>query len=62
MVTVQEVYFQCAKALMRAGLWSGEDLGAAAPTAGQFIRELHPEFDAEAYDAGYGDHARERMW
>ena len=61
-VTVKEVYYQCAKALRRARLWSGEDRGSSLPTAGQFIKEQHSEFDAEAYDEGYGDDARDRLW
>lgn len=61
-MSVEEVYFQCAKALMRSHLWSGEDLSAGVPTAGEFIREFQAGFDAAAYDDGYGDYARERMW
>ena len=59
-VTVGEVYFQCAKALMRSGLWSGEEV--AVPSAGDFLREAKDGFDAESYDAGYPEHAKERMW
>lgn len=61
-VTVREVYYQCAKALMRSDLWSGEGEISNVPTAGQFIKELKSEFDAEAYDEGYGEYARDRMW
>ena len=60
--TVKEVYFQCAKALMRSGLWAGEDLSTAVPTAGEFIREFTEGFDAKAYDEGYDDYAKARMW
>lgn len=59
--TLREVYFQCAKALMRSGLWSGENR-PPVPSAGQFIKELQATFDAEAYDEGYPEYARERMW
>ncbi|GMM94502.1 MSMEG_1061 family FMN-dependent PPOX-type flavoprotein [Qipengyuania sp. MTN3-11] len=38
-LSVGEVYFQCAKALMRSKLWSGQDLSNDVPTAGEFIRE-----------------------
>lgn len=61
-ITVGEVYFQCAKALMRSALWHGEDRGRDVPTAGDFIREFSEGFDATAYDAGYADYARDRMW
>lgn len=60
--TAREVYFQCAKALMRSELWAGKDLSAAVPTAGEFIREFTEGFDAKAYDDGYGDYAKDRMW
>lgn len=59
--TMQEVYFQCAKALMRSGLWSAGD-HPRVPTAGQFIKELESTFDAQAYDEGYPAYARDRMW
>lgn len=61
-VTVDEVYFQCAKALMRSRLWEADDESAGLPTAGEFIREFKENHDAAAYDAGYAEYARERMW
>lgn len=59
---VREVYFQCAKALMRSGLWAVSEQPPAVPTAGQFLREVEASFDADAYDAGYADYAKDRMW
>ena len=61
-VTVEEVYFQCAKALMRAALWAGEDMSEGLPTAGAFLKEAEEDFDAAAYDSGYEEDARTRMW
>ena len=61
-VTVGEVYFQCAKAIMRSGLWSSEDESGALPSAGAFLREAKEGFDAETYDAGYPAYAKGRMW
>ena len=60
--TIGEMYFQCAKALMRADLWASEDESARVPSAGQFIREMQTDFDAETYDAGYAKYAKDRMW
>jgi hypothetical protein len=60
-LTATEVYFQCAKAVMRAGLWSRDD-SAGLPTAGQFIAEQDPAFDAAPYDRTYPDEAPKRMW
>ncbi len=62
LVEIGEVYFQCAKAIMRSRLWSGEDEGAAVPTAGEMVREADAGFDAEDYDAHYAERAQERMW
>ena len=61
-ITIEEVYFQCAKALMRSALWSPASDAIKPPTAGAFIRELNEGFDAESYDAGYGDYAKDIMW
>lgn len=61
-VTVGEVYFQCAKALMRSALWSEGDRSAGLPTMGDFKREITEGFDARAFDEGFPDYARERMW
>lgn len=53
-IGVESVYFQCARAVIRAGLW---DVGAQVPRAslpstGQIIAALDSEpFDATAYDA-----------
>jgi hypothetical protein len=60
-VSVAEIYFQCAKALMRAGLWRRDD-ASAVPTAGQFLKERDESFDADSYDIAYEDDARSRMW
>ncbi len=61
-IGVEEVYFQCAKALMRSGLWTRRGDAEGLPTAGQFIREMQDAFDAEGYDAGYAEYAKGRMW
>lgn len=61
-VSIREVYFQCAKALMRSKLWVSEDESAGIPTAGEFVREQKADFDAKAYDSGYAEYAKERMW
>ncbi|MEL6264059.1 MAG: pyridoxamine 5'-phosphate oxidase family protein [Pseudomonadota bacterium] len=61
-ITIGEVYFQCAKAVMRAGLWSGEDRSDGLPSAGDFIKEQIASFDARTYDDGYPEYARTRMW
>lgn len=61
-ITIEELYFQCAKALMRSRLWDPEADRPAVPTAGQFLQEQQQEFEAGAYDAGYAEYAKSRMW
>ena len=61
-VTIDEMYFQCAKALMRSGLWAAGNESDRVPTAGQFLREMKEDFDAEGYDQGYPEYAAGRMW
>lgn len=52
-VRVDDVYFQCARALTRARLWDPDARLApgAAPSAGEMTKAALPAFDAEAYDA-----------
>ena len=59
-VRVRQVYFQCAKALMRSKLWTQQTLDL--PGAGAFLAEQRPEIDAAEYDEGYPEYARTRMW
>ena len=59
---VGEAYFQCAKALIRSRLWAGEDESDKAPSAGDFLREVKEDFDAEGYDKSYPEYAQTRLW
>lgn len=61
-VKVAEAYCQCARALMRAGTWNGEDHSAGLPTVGDFLNEAEADFDGAAYDATWGDRAEKMMW
>ncbi|MEM1232119.1 MAG: pyridoxamine 5'-phosphate oxidase family protein [Pseudomonadota bacterium] len=61
-IAIEEVYFQCAKALMRSGLWEAGDESAQVPSAGDFLQEVDAGFDGADYDAGYGEYAKDRMW
>ena len=61
-ITVREVYFQCAKALMRSGFWQVGDASTKIPTAGEFSQGHAPEFAGASYDEGYPQYAKERLW
>jgi PPOX class probable FMN-dependent enzyme len=63
LVKVKEVYFQCAKALMRANLWHQEDQSAKVPSPGKILKEIaNGAFDDEAYDAGWPERYQKALW
>lgn len=63
LVTVGEAYVQCAKALLRSELWREGDRSDEVPTAGELIAEGSGGADGgPAYDEGYEERARDRMW
>lgn len=52
-LNVTSVYFQCSRAVIRAGLWDASKHmeRSALPTAGQILTQIsHSEIDGEAYD------------
>lgn len=62
-ITIGEVYFQCARALKRARLWSGGDDSAGLPSAGALLDEMTSgEIDGAAYDAAWPDRAEKSLW
>lgn len=61
-ITIAEMYFQCAKAIMRSGLWSADYAVNDLPTAGQFLKEMEAGFDGATYDETYFEYAKAKMW
>ena len=61
-VTIGEVYSQCARALMRSGLWTSGDESAGLPTPGEMLTELKAGFDGAGYDADWPGRATSSMW
>ena len=61
-ITVGELYFQCAKAIMRSRLWDVDVQSVTVPTAGAFLKEQQASFEAQAYDDNYPEYAKSRMW
>ncbi len=63
-ITIGEVYFQCARAVMRADLWNPERAvdPKSLPTAGQMLKAAKADFDAETYDREWPDRAKKSMW
>ncbi len=61
-ITPTEVYFQCAKAILRSGLWTREDDSAGLPTAGDFIKQFQNDFNSHEYDSTYVERSKAKMW
>lgn len=62
-IAVAEVYSQCARALIRAGLWTDGDQSAGLPSVGDMLRDItEGRFDGAAYDAQWPDRAARSMW
>jgi PPOX class probable FMN-dependent enzyme len=64
-MTVQEVYFQCARAIVRADLWNPDrrvDPGTL-PTPGQILAEMSDnQVGGKKYDQEWPERARQTMW
>ncbi|RKE84441.1 pyridoxamine 5'-phosphate oxidase family protein [Rhizobium sp. AG855] len=63
-VTIDEVYFQCARAVMRAELWNPDRRVAASdlPTPGEMLKAAKAGFDQETYDREWPARAAKSMW
>ena len=61
-IAVAEVYSQCSRAIIRAGLWTTGDASAGLPSAGRMIEDAKAGFDAARYDAEWPARAARTMW
>ncbi|MEH6726222.1 MAG: pyridoxamine 5'-phosphate oxidase family protein [Hyphomicrobiales bacterium] len=63
-ISIREIYFQCARAVMRADLWNPEAYRSSAdlPTPGDIMQELKDDFDGTYYDKEWPNRAQESMW
>lgn len=63
-ISIVEVYFQCARAVMRAELWNAEHFvdPANLPTPGQMLKDAVGDFDHETYDREWPARAAKTMW
>lgn len=60
---VSEVYTQCAKALMRSGLWDGAPVPDGLPTVGEILADMTDgAMGGAEYDATYEEKAIPRLW
>lgn len=64
-VTVEEAYFQCARAIVRSGLWKAESHvdPASLPTPGAMLAAVTAgEVGGETYDREWPGRAAKTMW
>jgi PPOX class probable FMN-dependent enzyme len=64
-MTVEEIYFQCARAIVRADLWNPEKRvdPRTLPTPGQILAAMSDNtVGGEKYDREWPERARETMW
>lgn len=64
-ITVKAAYFQCARAVIRAGLWDPGRHAApgSLPTPGEILEALTShEIDSGAYDREWPERAARTMW
>ena len=64
-ITVERVYFQCQKALVRSRLWSAEAQipRSALPSTGQMLEaRSQGDFDGAEYDRAYPEHMKKTIY
>ncbi len=62
-ITVTEIYSQCARALQRSALWTSGDQSAGLPTVGQMMQDAsNGAIDGTAYDTDRASRAHLGMW
>jgi len=62
-IRIEQVYSQCARALIRSGLWTDPHDIAGLPTVGDMLNEITSgEFDGATYDIEWPERAARTMW
>jgi len=64
-MTVEEIYFQCARAIVRSDLWNPDKRvdPKSLPTPGQILAEMSSNrVGGEEYDRAWPERARQSMW
>ncbi len=63
LITVAEVYFQCARALMRSRLWADEEDLQGLPSPGTILSEMtNGQISADKYDSGWLSRSKDTMY
>jgi PPOX class probable FMN-dependent enzyme len=63
-IRIEEVYTQCARAVIRADLWNADKHldPKSLPTVGQMMQTIKQGFDGDAYDRDWPGRAAKTMW
>jgi hypothetical protein len=64
-MTVDEIYFQCGRAIVRSDLWNPDKRvdPRTLPTPGQILAEMsESRVGGEQYDREWPERARQSMW
>ena len=63
-IAIDEVYSQCARAVLRADLWNAEKFrdSSLLPTVGAMLASAKKGFDGVAYDREWPGRAAKTMW
>jgi len=62
-IAIGEVYFQCARALMRSRLWQPADPAPALPSPGQILSGMSAgTVGGETYDRDWPERAKRTLW
>lgn len=63
-ISIGEVYFQCARAVMRADLWNPEKFRdpQTLPSAGEMTKAAEADFDSVTYDREWPERAAQTLW
>ncbi|MES0882310.1 pyridoxamine 5'-phosphate oxidase family protein [Roseibium sp. SCP14] len=63
-VQIDSVYFQCARAIIRADVWNPEKQVSQGelPSPGMIMQEIKECFDGETYDREWPQRAAKSMW
>lgn len=63
LISISEIYSQCARAIMRAHLWAGEDQSIGLPTVGEILAAMTKgEVGGSDYDREWPKRAAKTMW
>ncbi|MEP1206789.1 MAG: MSMEG_1061 family FMN-dependent PPOX-type flavoprotein [Rhizobiaceae bacterium] len=63
-VEIDAMYFQCARAIKRAGLWdeAAKVAPKTLPSAGRLVKSVLEDFDAETYDGALQERQAKTMY